>query len=74
MGPGAGNELPQPGGIARRARLGLEAALHHGQQRDLERKALFLDALDDEVEVGIGPRADPLQEARMPCVPIDLGL
>ena len=49
---GAGHELPQAVRGGPRARVGLEGALDHGQQGELERHAALLDFLDDVVQVG----------------------
>ena len=61
---GAGDELPQPGGM--RARVGhrVERALHHRQQRELGRHAALLDLLDDVIEVQPAAVEDALQVVR----------
>ncbi len=52
--PGGRDELPQPGGLGERHRLGLHRAFDERQQRQLGGHAALLDLVDDVVQVHAG--------------------
>ena len=68
----SGNELPQARGAAHRVGKGLVGALHHRQQRELQRHAARLDLGDDVVHVALGALEYPLQIIRVVLEPGEL--
>ena len=69
---GTGNELPQSRSARARVGVRLERALHHRQERELERHATTLQLGDDLIQVQVRAPEGPLQIIRVRGVPAQL--